>query len=126
MLTTPHDMITKKTVSDPRTFLEDPITLRAINPGQYDLPDLEWASNEGGLKSPMRRLMFRYLLPFLDSVAGKRILEIGCGTGWLLDEFHRRGASLAEGIDPSVRNLEYSSKAHPGIRIHHSDFESFM
>lgn len=84
---------------------------RAINPRQYDLSDVFWES-ESGLQSPTRKFFFDYLARFKEEWKGAEILDIGCGTGWLLDLLQNNGAKSVEGIEPSARNVRYAWEHH--------------
>ena len=73
--------------------------VRATSPTQYDLDDISW-STENGLQSPTRRFFFDYLLRFKENWRGADILDIGCGTGWLMPLLKENGAKSVEGIEP--------------------------
>lgn len=65
-------------------------------------------------------LVERHALP------GKRVVEIGCGDGFMLDLFVRYGAAEAVGFDPSMegRSTQYSET--PGVRIVPEYFRSAL
>lgn len=49
-----------------------------------------------------------------------RILEVGCGTGWLADALREFGD--VTGTDLSASAIEFGRKAHPGVRLVCGDF----
>lgn len=51
---------------------------------------------------------FRYMMARIGSVNGKRILDYGCGSGWLGVYLAKQGASV-EGFDISERLIEVAS-----------------
>lgn len=61
-----------------------------------------------------------YLLPalthFAPDVPGLRILDVGCGNGFLADWFRRRGASAVVGVDLSESGIAAARKAYPQVR----------
>jgi len=44
-----------------------------------------------------------------DSAAGKRVLDVGCGNGYVLDRYARQGAEVC-GVDLTARAVELSRK----------------
>lgn len=97
---------------------------RATDPGQYDLPEVNWLG-EGSAESPMRRFLLSQLRPVLGNLAGKKTLDVGCGTGWLVAECQNLRATYAVGIDPSVRNTEMSLDQHPTLDIRNISLQDF-
>lgn len=47
-----------------------------------------------------------------ENIAGKKILEIGCGTGYLLYELQKEGAEVL-GIEPGTYGIKGRQSAHP-------------
>ena len=60
--------------------------------------------------------LFSFLIP-----TGKRILEIGCGTGNLLAHLKSKEST---GIDISPKMIEIAKKKHPGIKFYEMDADS--
>jgi ubiquinone/menaquinone biosynthesis C-methylase UbiE len=54
------------------------------------------------------------LWAFAGDVAGRRVLDAGCGTGYLSGQLHSRGA-LVTGIDLSERMIAIARARHPQI-----------
>ncbi len=96
---------------------------RAINPRQYDLSDVFWES-ESGLQSPTRKFFFDYLSRFKEEWKGAEILDIGCGSGWLLDLLQKNGAKSVEGIEPSARNVRSAWEQYT-FPVYHCPLEYF-
>jgi len=94
----------------------------ASDPLQYDRGQVMW-SEEGHKLSPIRRLFLERLLPYIDSVAGKHVLDIGCGQGWLVDEIDKRGG-IVTGIDPSTTNINAAVKQYPDLKFLQADLMS--
>lgn len=97
---------------------------RATNPLQYDLQDLSW-ENEEKLNSTRILFFKEYLKKYFPKWKNKKILEIGSGTGWLLQEAKKAKASLVEGIEPSQKNVKLSKVRHPKIQISETSLEKY-
>lgn len=96
---------------------------RATNPYQYDLPDIDW-NLEGAPDQPTRPFHFNYyLFKYLRNLKGKRCLDVGCGTGYLLKELKDRGAQEVVGIEPSKRNFELAKNNFPMFKIKRGTLE---
>jgi SAM-dependent methyltransferase len=63
--------------------------------------------------SSRRRRAFGRSLKFFRYVRGKRVLDIGCGGGFMVGAFARLGAVEASGIDISAKSLEYARYHYP-------------
>lgn len=63
----------------------------------------------------------RYLVPGIFRMAGRveglRVLDVGCGNGYLANCFQSAGASKVVGIDLSESGIRQARKAYPGIRF---------
>jgi cyclopropane fatty-acyl-phospholipid synthase-like methyltransferase len=53
---------------------------------------------------------FEYTMAHAEPLAGKTVLDVGCGTGQYAIEFVRRGAARVTGIDIAENMLEVSRK----------------
>ncbi|NBV22683.1 MAG: class I SAM-dependent methyltransferase [Proteobacteria bacterium] len=76
---------------------------------QYDFPSAD-ASH-----------MHRHFMPKVmelcgPQLAGKRVLDVGCGNGFTCGEFARAGCQVT-GIDPSATGIAEARKAYPGVRF---------
>jgi SAM-dependent methyltransferase len=63
-----------------------------------------------------RALIDPSLLALLGSVRGRRVLDVGCGNGYLTRRFRRRGATRAVGVDASLASIRLARRreaAHP-------------
>jgi len=67
---------------------------------QYNDPAMDWTAM-GDKDSPFRQFIARHLLPFIGDVGGKSVLDIGCGTGWLLHLLGQQRAARLVGVEPS-------------------------
>lgn len=90
---------------------------------QYDDPTLTWG-NEGDKDSPFRLFLARHILPFIGDVTEQSVLDVGCGTGWLLHLLGQRGATHLEGIEPS-NYAELAAQYYPEAEFHQIPFEEF-
>jgi 2-polyprenyl-3-methyl-5-hydroxy-6-metoxy-1,4-benzoquinol methylase len=61
-----------------------------------------------------------FLARHLGDVAGKRILDLGCGHGWFTNELDRRGADVIS-IDDSERLLAIARSRYPTVTLEHRD-----
>lgn len=74
------------------------------------------------LKSRKRRALLKSLR-FLRHVRGKKVLDIGCGGGVMVEAFRRLGAD-AHGVDISGNSIEFARKAFPGCTFYCEDFDA--
>lgn len=88
---------------------------QATNPVQYDEGEVVW-QNEGDENNPIRKLLLEGLAEHLANVAGKKVLDVGCGTGWLCNEVAQRGGQTL-GIDSSAKNIRMAQIAYPELRF---------
>ena len=68
-----------------------------------------WAESFDAGASPILALETRHLEPLLGDVAGRRVIDAGCGTGRWLAWAHARGARIA-GADFSPEMLRVASQ----------------
>lgn len=97
---------------------------RAADPQQYDLEDLQW-EKEGKMDNQRTFFFWEYLKEDIRQWRGKRILEIGAGNGWLLQEAKNAGALDVLGIEPSTKGIELARAAHPEIPVLQETLESY-
>ncbi len=69
-----------------------------------------------GLKSMREYPAFPIFLDYLAVQPGKRLLDIGCGLGWLLRAARKRGLE-AYGIDLSPAAVKWSARNAPGAVV---------
>ncbi len=67
----------------------------------YDL----WASIYDGEDNPLIALEQRHLPPLLRGIKGKKVLDVGCGTGRMAFQLVKKGAAVT-GVDFSEQMLE--------------------
>lgn len=72
-----------------------------------------WAPSYDDAPNPLLAREERYLLPLLERVRGKQVLDLACGTGRWLDKLVRRGAAFGVGIDCSEAMLQIARKKRP-------------
>ncbi len=73
----------------------------------------EWLSDPS--KRAMAQLEMRLMVRMLGKGQGRRILDIGCGTGWALELFSRHGFECT-GLDPSSYMLD-RARARLGNKV---------
>lgn len=103
--------------------MADTIATIAADPLQYDRDELIWTA-EGSKDNFNRKLYLIALQPMLDSVAGKRVLDIGCGQGWLCDEIAEHGGEPL-GIEPSAKNVRAAHATYPELQIEQTSLKDF-
>ncbi len=64
------------------------------------------------------------VLELLGAKPGERILDLGCGTGYLTNEIKKLGAD-ATGIDASADMIEKAAKEYPAVKFHVADGAGF-
>jgi ubiquinone/menaquinone biosynthesis C-methylase UbiE len=87
----------------------------------------EWRDRRMGERGDLwhRALIDPTLLAVLGSVRGRKVLDIGCGNGYLTRQFRRQGASRAVGVDAALASIRIARRretAHPsGAEFIHGD-----
>jgi len=61
----------------------------------------------------------------LPDLTGRTVLNVGCGTGWLLDE-HGIDPSCYVGLDTSVGMLNQHIRKHPHHRVHAQPLSDYL
>ena len=56
----------------------------------------------------------------VGDVAGRRVLDLGCGHGWFTHDLQARGADVV-GVDGSEQLLEIARTRHPDVAFEHHD-----
>jgi 2-polyprenyl-3-methyl-5-hydroxy-6-metoxy-1,4-benzoquinol methylase len=97
---------------------------RATKPDQYDAEDLLWVK-EGRSETTRTGYFREYLEPYVNGWNGKKVLDIGAGTGWLVSWALEKGATKAVGIEPSKANYSMSLHDHPEVTLVNSTLEDF-
>jgi len=108
-----------------KDFFKNNIVKNSINSRQYDDSNLNWDPTKKDLNSPIRRLMYRNLIKYIEKSRNKGVLDIGCGTGWLVNEVEKYKPKISRGIDPSMINCQVARSLFPNLDIQCIDFESF-
>lgn len=96
---------------------------RATDPGQYDAYDLRWGKM-GERNSVRSQFFLEYLKEKLAGWSGKSILDIGTGTGWLMQEALDKGARVAIGVDPSQKNVLRGRQLYPECGFYQATLET--
>ncbi|MFC7484620.1 class I SAM-dependent methyltransferase [Luedemannella flava] len=73
-----------------------------------------YADQSGGPDDSFFRRMRPFLCETLGPVAGRRILDLGCGHGWLAEELRLDGARVL-GVDGSVELLRHARASYPAV-----------
>ena len=97
---------------------------KATNPNQYDLETLDW-EEMGQANSPSRQLFKHYLLEDESYYQEKDVLDVGSGTGWLLDDIRQAGAKSVTGIEPSQQNVDIAHKNYPAVNTICTSLEEY-
>ncbi len=96
---------------------------RATAVNQYDLEDNFWLK-VGRSHSTLTDFYWEYLKPYSRLWKGKHILDVGAGTGWLVDYAVQLGAMRVVGIDPSARNVAQGKTDHPTIELYQGTLDT--
>ena len=68
---------------------------------QYDNSAMDW-DIEGGAATPQRRYFSRHIDARPEEVYEKKVLDVGSGLGWFLQEALDKGAARVVGVEPSA------------------------
>lgn len=74
------------------------------------------------LKSRKRRALVKSLR-FFRHVRGRKVLDIGCGGGVMVEAFRRLGAD-AHGVDISGNSIEFARRNFPGCTFYCENFDA--
>lgn len=82
-----------------------------------------WRDRRMGKRGDLwhRSLIDPPLLAMLGSVRGVRVLDVGCGNGYLTRQLKRRGASRAVGVDASLASIRIARR-HEAARPTGAEF----
>jgi SAM-dependent methyltransferase len=95
------------TVDDVRSYWEEhPVAAAAV---PFELGSPEYFAYYDGLREANESLEFSYQLHEYRAFAGQRVLDVGCGNGYVLSKFAREGA-LTSGIDLTETGIGLSRR----------------
>lgn len=97
---------------------------RASNPKQYDKEAIYW-ERERQANSPWLKFYKDHLLPSPEEVKNKKVLDVGSGTGWLLEDLKNEGAAKVVGVEPSEKNVETAHQYYPEVTTVPSSLEEY-
>jgi SAM-dependent methyltransferase len=95
---------------------------RAVNPCQYDEPDLAWDAAGADVREAH---LWPFLAPLAPMWRERSLIDIGSGTGWLVARAAASGATRVCGIDPSRTVVRAARARYPRCEFHHSALECF-
>ncbi|HEX6683849.1 MAG TPA: class I SAM-dependent methyltransferase [Candidatus Limnocylindrales bacterium] len=82
--------------------------------GLWDKAADRYAQQVDGANDSFYRRLSPFLWQTLGDVTGQRLLDLGCGHGWLAEQLRLAGATVT-GIDGSVELLRHARTAYPHI-----------
>ncbi|MBU4369323.1 class I SAM-dependent methyltransferase [Patescibacteria group bacterium] len=99
---------------------------RAVDSLQYDFKDVCWDEDEK-IYNPVQQFFYNGLKKYRSQWEKAEILDVGCGSGWLLYQILKNGKNVVsvEGIEPSEKIIKIGKKLYPNILIHKCSLESF-
>ncbi len=74
----------------------------------------QYKQHVGGVDDSFYRRLSPFLWQVLGDVAGRRLLDLGCGHGWLAEQLRLAGATVT-GIDGSSVLLRHAASAYPDV-----------
>jgi SAM-dependent methyltransferase len=101
---------------------QDDLFERAVDPRQYDRPDLAWVA-QGGERREAH--IWEYVAPLAETWCGRRIIDIGSGTGWLVARAASAGAAHVVGVEPSAELVAVARNRYPAYEFHEAALEDF-
>jgi len=97
---------------------------RATDPSQYDFGDMNW-DKDSEIYTPIRQFFYGEIGKRKAKWKGLDVLDLGCGSGWLLARMKEDGARTVEGFDPSERNVQMAAQLYPEIKVHKATLDSY-
>ena len=94
----------------------------ATSEKQYDKEEIAWSDTDW--LNNIHSFQLEYISRD-NSWKSKKVLDIGCGTGWLLEHALKEGATIAEGIEPSEKNYRLIQRNRPELVVFNDSFQSF-
>lgn len=76
----------------------------------------QYAQHTNGVGDSFYRRLSPFLWQALGDVAGRSVLDLGCGHGWLAEQLRAAGA-VVTGIDGSAALLQRATTSYPNIRF---------
>lgn len=86
----------------------------------WDAAAAAYAARVGGRSDSFYRRLHDFLWTAFGDVRGRDVLDLGCGHGWLAEEFRLAGARVT-GIDGSAALLEQARTRYPEISFRQHD-----
>jgi 2-polyprenyl-3-methyl-5-hydroxy-6-metoxy-1,4-benzoquinol methylase len=105
-------------------MIDTALARRATDESQYDSGNIDWEVR-GGPYAPRTLFYWEYIKPYTTTWAGKAILDVGAGLGWLSHNAMQLGASEVVAIDPSERNIGLAKKYFPEVHTLRVSFENY-
>jgi 2-polyprenyl-3-methyl-5-hydroxy-6-metoxy-1,4-benzoquinol methylase len=75
--------------------------------------------------SSRRRRAFFNAIKLFPYVWGKRVMDLGCGGGFVVGNMKAVGARVAVGIDINPNSISYASAQYPSCEFHCGEFADF-
>lgn len=92
--------------------------IKSLSPREgYDL----WARSYHAEANPIKKMSDHFIEENLPALAGKSVLDAGCGTGKFCVRAAERGASLVKGIDLSPAMIGEAKKNCPSGEFEYAD-----
>lgn len=87
---------------------------------RWDEVAASYADAVGGESDSFYRRLAPFLWQQLGDVSGRRVLDLGCGHGWLAGLLNEAGADVV-GIDGSTELIAIARAEHPAVRFEVAD-----
>jgi SAM-dependent methyltransferase len=102
----------------------DKMIARATDARQYDADDINF-QEIGTVDSPFRIMFWDYIKGLDLDYAGKSVLDVGCGIGWLLKRLTEAGATRVVGVEPAQANCKKGQELVPSAEIVCTDLMTY-
>lgn len=97
----------------------------ATDPSQYERHGIDFRADTIDSTSERNRTYWAQIEPIVSTWAGRRVLDIGSGVGWMLPLLKGAGAAGVEGLEPSEGHRAISEQTFPDFKVHARKFEEF-
>lgn len=118
-----YQVIASDELSYSPPFLGNPLRARNEKTQWRDEMDLFYEYLDDDRRAEALR-RFKFMHAMIKDRVGKddKILDVGCNTGFFLEQFHKMGYTNLHGLDPMKAAVRYAHENRPYLNVHEGFF----